>query len=317
MLYVDSNSIDNVLGLSAPTKVFLILFNVAIIIVGLSGNVFVLYSSIKHKAIKMDRVTLLFIESIAFSDILIILLSYLPMFITLSADKWVLGNALCYMSGMFFQFIPFINEILTIAMISCYRLWVLKKPAATRENIQSYQVRILMLAILLLATSPALGSIIIKNYAYFDPDKLNCVVQNSSQQKIATHASIVLSIFLIIPMLIVIITNILILCIVKKVAEKSGRGSAENKTTAITIASICWAFILSYLPVFVGVLLQFFAPRVNIPNWYPILYNSSIAINVVVNPFIYALTNKRFRHHSKNSFKGRNRKDTLATVRPS
>ena len=74
MFYVDTTSITNItdlgatLGLTASTKGILMGYNVLVIALALLGNGVVLYGSLKHNAIKMDKVSLLLIQNMILMD---------------------------------------------------------------------------------------------------------------------------------------------------------------------------------------------------------------------------------------------------------
>ena len=87
------------------------------VVIGLLGNGLVLYLSLVHNALKLDSVSLMFVHNLAVSDILLTLLMFLPMLVTLVGRRWVLGNALCFITAFFFT-CPITNEILTILSIS-------------------------------------------------------------------------------------------------------------------------------------------------------------------------------------------------------
>ena len=127
--------IETYISCSPFTRGLLIAYNVLVIILGLCGNGLVLYGSFKHNAIQMDRVSLLFIQNLAVSDIVITLLYYVPTLITLFAKRWVLGPGVCFITA-FFHSIPFTNDIVITMSMSCYRVWMLKKPPAVRARIQ-------------------------------------------------------------------------------------------------------------------------------------------------------------------------------------
>ena len=147
----NKTDIDIVLGLSTSGRGFLIFFNVIIIIFGVSGNSIVLYASMIHKALNIDRASLMLLENLAITDILITLVYFVPMLITLSAHRWVLGFEFCFLSAFIFQDVLLLNEIFITVSISCYRMWMIKTPPAVRENIPSCYVKIVMGIILFLS----------------------------------------------------------------------------------------------------------------------------------------------------------------------
>jgi hypothetical protein len=104
-------------SLTPVTHILLTIYNTAVVLVGILGNLVVLYSSLRHQAIKLDPVSLMFVHTLAVSDILITLLTFLPMLATLIGRRWVLGSELCYLVA-FLSSPPLVNEVLTILSIS-------------------------------------------------------------------------------------------------------------------------------------------------------------------------------------------------------
>lgn len=110
--------------------------------------------------------------------------------------------------------------------------------------------------------------------------------------------------FLIIALLILILAaNCLIFIDLYKANRKMNKYGtiASSKKAALTISVICWVFISSYLPVIVIMLLDAYS-NVAIPLWLDIISQYAISLNVVLNPFIYGVTNKRFWKFVKGLF---------------
>ena len=123
MFEVDTHNIttiENILpiiGMSVPSWGILCLYNVLLVVVGVGGNVIVLYSSLVHRALKLDRVTLFFVHNLAVADFFMILVIYLPMLTTILTKKWVLGEGLCWFTGYFFG-IPTVYEVISVFLMS-------------------------------------------------------------------------------------------------------------------------------------------------------------------------------------------------------
>lgn len=299
MFDVDRYSITNItdietqLGWSPFTRGLLIAYNVLIIILSLSGNGIVLYGSLKHNAIKIDRVSLMFIQNLAVSDILITFLYYVPTLVTLSAKKWVLGSEMCFISAFFFN-VPIFSEILIIVSLSCYRLWMLKKPPAVRAKIQMKPVKITMGVIVFLSFCPGLSAMLY-NHAHFDPRYLNCIWHHCSNDKLSPYVTIVVGLCVFAPMIILITANVIIIYIVAKSSGKIGRSATPNRVTVLTLTSICWTFIISYGPVTIDMVLYMLDFRT--PTWFQVLIVYTLSVNVTANPIIYTMRNSRFRRY--------------------
>ena len=288
---IDTNTnVTEFLEISDSSRISLIVCNILLISFGILLNICVVVSGFKD-VMNIDKVTQMFILNIALTDITIVVVSYCPMFMTLVANKWVLGSDMCFISAHFFQKAPFINEMLMITAVSCYRLWFLKQPQSARRSIKTKCVVWFMVGVLAVSICPSFVSIILQNEAKFDPGTLNCVIYNSRESTYVTYSLTLVFMFLVVPIVIVLFANIAILCIVVKYGCKSGK--IPHKMTIITILCVCWTFLLSYVPVLVGLVLR--SLHTHLPPWYNILFNQVTSIDIVANPFIYTLTNSNFR----------------------
>ena len=299
--YVDSDNITNVTTLegvmSDSTRVFLIVYNIIVITLGLCGNGFVLYGSIRHRAIRMDKISVLFVENLAFSDIIITIVYYVPMLVTLIKERWVFGKALCFLSAFYFTNVPFINELLLIGTISLYRMWVLKKAPGQRERIPIKHVKLFLSSFWLLGIMSCTVYVLFKCHAVYRPETLNCQASNFYVRNQLVPWTIVLVIlFMVVPIVLVIIANVCIISTVMKHAQKAGK-TTVNKITVITISSICVCFIVSYSPYCINLILRCF--KVDDQNWFVVTKCYMLSFNTMANPFIYTMTNKPFRDYIK------------------
>lgn len=291
---------DETLGLSSSEQDFMLFYNLMVIVLGVSGNSIVLYGSRIHHAIQMDRVSLMFLENLALSDIAIALLYFVPMLITLFVKRWVFGKALCFISAFFFTNIPYSNEIFITVSLSCYRLWILTKPRAMRANIKTSYVRILMVFILLITLIPWIIFISLDCYAYFTAYNLNCVPSIYDDNRLTVLTTILYCIYIGIPVVVLIITNLIILYTVSISSRRAGRNANINTNTVVTIACVCSVFTLSHIPSVIISITNTLG--IHKPIWCNILDLYSPSLNTVANPIVYTIKNKRFRCFIKSMF---------------
>jgi hypothetical protein len=77
--------------------VALLIFGQLCLLLGISGNIFVLYATIAHKAIKLDTMSTWIIKNLAVVDLCNCVIVLIPAIVTHYAEgKWVLGRELCY-----------------------------------------------------------------------------------------------------------------------------------------------------------------------------------------------------------------------------
>ena len=115
---------------------------------------------------------------------------------------------------------------------------------------------------------------------YFDPYDFDCEWHFSL--KVQLCWMIVQGLYILLPIAVIIITNIWIVFIATKHARN--RTCLPSKAAVITVSCICWIFIGSYIPFFIRIV-------VNVPQ----LFNPIVSINYIANPIVYTITNYRFR----------------------
>lgn len=97
-----SSRLMSAADLTPTSHLILCLYILLLLLLGLLGNLFVLYSSLKHGALHLDAASLVLVHVLAVSDITANVLIVLPMFVTLVAKRWVLGSGICGFAGFFF-----------------------------------------------------------------------------------------------------------------------------------------------------------------------------------------------------------------------
>jgi hypothetical protein len=80
----------------------------------------------------------------------------------------------------------------------------------------------------------------------------------------------------------------------------------------ITVNLICWAFLVSYVPIFVMIVLK--SSGRTVPIWFGLFQTYAKSVHVVINPFIYVATNTRFRHFVLSKLRGREEERSEDTI---
>ena len=70
----------------------MIVYCVLALTINLAGNIFILISSIKYNAIKIDAVSVVLIQNIAISDMIVALNTIHTTLASLLADGWIYGR---------------------------------------------------------------------------------------------------------------------------------------------------------------------------------------------------------------------------------
>ena len=315
-------NVSKEIGLSKEIHIFLIIINLLIVLFGLSGNIAVLYTSIRYKAIKIDVVSLFLLETLTLSDIVILFLYFVPMLTTLCGNKWVLGHCMCYITALFGE-VPFYFQVMVKTAISCYRAWVCSKTTLfhpDKKLVNKFKVLTIMFAIVSLG-QPACF-LITNSIAIFAPQILRCVSSQYSRiygTPAALKASTLLTVaFIAIPTFMIITTNLWTwyrvqkshnkahpkntnkMILIKKDSEPKPTVTHFNKVT-LMLTLVCCTFVLCYIPTVVKFVISMMGK--NCSQFLYLFHNYLLSLNSIVNPFIYFSTNKTFRSFIQTSFK--------------
>lgn len=198
------------------------------------------------------------------------------------------GRIVCF--GSVVLKIPLlIAESLVTTGMACYRLHVLR----TIVNIVGVRaMRIFIISTWCFAAlyiSVLVGADMV---GYFDPYLMGCggLVWRDHWKKFQHTAGIILSF---VPILLIIVTNVWILCIAGKYTRKRTGQFVPSRSAVTMVACICWAFIFSWVPYLTIWTCKFMG--LDVPPVYRSIAEHTITINAIINPFIYTATNNTFR----------------------
>ena len=244
---------------------------------------------------------------------------------------------MCYLLA-FFGTMPFVVEILILVTLACYRVLVIQQASSPR--VRSSERRgntLVIIANSCWAVGCAYSVILMfgikNNVAVYQPLRFRCAPANFSNPQYKIINNVLTVCFILLPMLVIVTTNLFILFTVTQFRIRREIAAAEHPTccglvrsyitrkrktrtsasqvsgnTVLTIWLICFVFVASYTPLIVFIALR--SQRDFIPQWFQIFFTHALSLNITMNPFIYALTNKRFRLFLAE----RIRVDTLADV---
>ena len=170
MVVENTTNLDN---MSTATRVTLTILNSLIILLGLLGNSFVLFASLKYRAVDIDRISILLIENLAAADLLIVIIEFVPMLVTLIANGWVLGDVVCNVQS-YGRFVPFVAETVLIMAMSCYRTHVVLNPPLVPIRVVWFYL-VVALAWLIPALT-CLAFPLPHAEAHFSPPQLACTI---------------------------------------------------------------------------------------------------------------------------------------------
>ena len=268
-------------------------------ILGITGNIFVLFTTTRHKAIKLDEVSIWTIQQLSVADLANCILVFVPITTVLySNDTWVLGDTFCGVFAIYVYSFTVAN-IFLINVFSLNKLARCLLPLRTLAPSRKQKLAVTMVTLIasLLCPMWMLYGLYIGNFMEITFFKSQCTCSalfttkvKDWQKSIPTFLSLTLTG---IPCVVLVITNtILVVYAMRKSTN------AVNRLNHLIVVLVTCTFLFSILPSFIMVL------QTN--NWgenlaVRIAYFLTF-INSWSNPVVYLVTNPSFRRFTSGFF---------------
>ena len=298
MVYQNDTVDPSKLNFTVSQLIPLSIFCFVMTIFGLFGNGTVFYASVRYKAIKMDKVSLIFVQNLAIADILYTLCVIFPQMITYFSRGWVLGKVYCFISAQL-CFIPGSVNALTVLLISTYRVQLINNPF---YSISSTTARIISLLTWLLGTAGTIISLSYKSTSSFSPLHSNCMSSVYSHPEAQQMLKIALAVIVMIPLMIITIENAVLCAFAIRSAKRqnSSRSTSSSKAL-ITVCALSGVFIVSWVPYIAFTIMK--SSNLSTPLALDLMSINCTFINSFANPILYSITNKRFGCFLKGLFR--------------
>eukprot|EP00116_Pleurobrachia_bachei_P005487 sb/3465749/ len=289
---------DDVISLSLTQRVFLIPFGLICSTTGLLGNGLVLYSSLRYDSIKLDHISLIFLQNLALADFLNTALIILPTFITYTAGRWLFGSVFCDFQ-LWSGYITATVNILTVISIACHRLRVLLSPLRVQS---AWTAKLVVICVWVVSPVIPVVSVLWHGMEVgFYPLVGWCSLIVTPDN--ALLVGILIAIVVVIPLCLITTLNVIILFLALRhttrnqsgVASQQRSGGISGSKALITTTSLCGLFALSWAP-YIGVYVVGVAlpGRITIGGELNLTAAVFLWFAVVGNPVLYTVTNRRF-----------------------
>lgn len=303
-------------------RFILIVYFLLISLLGLVGNLVALLGSIFKNAIKTDRISVVLLRSLATFDIFITIFLYIPLLSCVICNKWVLGTFFCGFSYYVYD-IMLISKLLVIAIISCYRLWLIKKPPSVKRELKQFHFVILCVLVIPISFIPYLIMEIVfnENEVFFDPRRMTCNGRNFFGEN-AIYSLIIMIPFLIVPLITIVYTNIKLIYILVEQARRS-RFGFHKRRLFITIKLIRLFIVMTYLPPIVSMIMEWKYPTPQDKVTHQHLFQNLnlvyifVPLNCAATPLLYVVSNGHYRKFllSKVTFCYKDKDKTITQIR--
>ena len=286
-----SPTMNSSLLLGTAQVVPLAIYNTLVTLLGLAGNTIVIYSSLRYNAIKLDKVSLMFVQNLAVADLLYIFCNILPSTVTFIAGRYVLGEVYCFVSAQI-SFIPGSVSNFTLLALTAYRFRMVYCPLSI--SLSTRTVKIIICFIWVLGSMVLDVSLGFGSKSVFVRTSAKCfstIYQNAAASTIFT-CSIFGVVF--VPLIALTIMNTVLCVIAYRLSKREATATASPGTKALTtVCLLSGLFIISWAPYIAYVLWKSKDPD-HVPVAMELLAYQAIELNSFGNPILYTFTNKRF-----------------------
>ena len=296
------------------------IWNHASFIVGICGNVFLLYATVFHKALKIDGLSVWIVQNLALADLLncvfvlgVVLVSFD------SGRQWVFGEGACTLVGLFYQ-VPLSANVFLLCALSVNKLLRCLFPFRYMVTTKRAKITISAVAGFLSLTSVFYKAWEIWVTGYLFPAFNNrdgiCIMQTNSSIALdltkTVPSAILMGLFTIISSLVLVVTNT---AMVVFAARKTTSQRGVNRRNLLVLAIVSAAFVLSILPIiYTRVLRAAFKIRLN-PRYRALGFFWSF-INAWINPIIHMASSSSLRKFTGGIARRLARRTRTALVSP-
>ena len=288
--------------------VALLIWGQACFVLGVTGNVFVLYATIVHDAIKLDTMSMWIIKNLAVVDVCNCIFVMIPeIMVQYGKGRWALGADLCY-SYAVTQYTFVIANVVLINFFSFNKLLRCLYPL---RNLNPTRLQRMMVPVLtsLVCSIPIVWVIIgiVEDFTMIpflhDGDdgvlKARTNACSAMPAPLKTQNWVIQFMRILVPTLcngmfcltLVITTTALLVFAVRKTKRPI------NKKNISLVILVTFTFLIAFLPYFTVILLLVLIPKIN-DGRSDKLYSGAWFITFLsswTNPVIYVAVNRSFR----------------------
>ena len=293
---------SEVIQIYRPPLIFLqMIWCTVCILLGILGNSFLLHSTICHKALKMDKMSVWITKNVSVADILNCVFVLGPTLITQFAGVWIFGENMCYLHFSY-RFSFFVANIVLLNLMSLNKLLRCLFPLRNLSTSRKQQVLVTIAAVTLSA-SPTLWILYIwsKDYLgvyFFGPASTWRYMGafGICFGGLTTDSAIIWGILV---SQVVILDGVMCLTmaisttIILMYAVKMTNRPIIKRNIFVVIA-ICGTFIMTFLPTCVWYMRQDLGMEFAEVAW------SLSFLSVWVNPVIHYTMNQSFRQFTRS-----------------
>ena len=297
--------------MSVPDAVISYIWCHVSFLMGVFGNSYVIYSTVFHKAIKLDKLSVWIIKNLAVSDLANTIILLIPVIVSLYAqNSWILGDTFCKISFLY-KYVGYVTNVVLINALSLNKmlrcLYPLRNMICTKTQRCSVTV-LTAITSLIIPSFHFYMTILLKDIFIIDFSKSQCMcwmVQASEPESWHLITDYVLAgVLNALPCITLIGMNTFL---VIYAAKKSTR--SINKMNILVVILITASFLVSSLPYFVYYMIS---GDVWDDNDSTLRFVTFVMfLTLWSNPVIYLVTNSYFRRFTVESVQRARRSENV------
>ena len=279
----------------------------------LVGDSTILIASIKYKAIKLQRITIVIIQHIAVADLMVVLTDVMPKLISVITGRWVFGSLMCRVAPA--PRIYFVAAgLYLVSTMTTTKMLLIKFPLRFRTFVMERENLICLGCWVGALVGPAVFLLSINRITYFSYRGYQCDFTDPSPSHGLKLAAPVLLVFT--PALVVFATSSFILTEARRVAQRF-RDDMKWQGAMATIMT-AFLYLLSVFPHLLYRVVERISSEENSSFMLKQFYRIAISFhyfNTISNFYIYCLTVASFRNFIMSRIRWRRTSVSRVTFR--
>ena len=268
----------------------------------LLGDTTILVASLQYKAFQLPKIVVRCVQHMAVCDLFLSLVYVLPCFVSLIANKWVLGSVLCYVTFLACYYGITISGFL-VATMTTTKYLLLKYPFTCGPWLRRHGHKICVGIWMFAFFSPILSLILVlKEDVYFDYRTYHCM-QGFSSPAWRYLKPLFAVLGGVLPNVIIVSTTILLLIKAKRVARGDTRWQG-----IVTVVLTVVAYSLAMVPFTIYHMID---PMMKQDPSEPDIFHTYffrvawavLGYNITANFFVYSMSVTSFRDFLKSKLR--------------
>ena len=281
-----------------PLIILQMIWNSVTLLLGILGNSFMFYSTIRHKALKMDIMSVWITNNVSVADLLNCIFVLLPTLTTQFIGHWIFGESFWFVHFAW-RYSFFVANILLLNLLSLNKLLRCLFPLRTLSSSRKQRLVVTM-ATVIWSVIPICWTLVLWSMGYMTADvdsrNMGAFRIGNTWLKETQYTGLIRKVLMGLALmtgtlcLTMAVSTTVILVYAVKMTNRP-----VVKKNIFTVIAICIVFLLTYLPGCIWYAIQ---------SWDAVLAEflwSVSFLSVWINPFIHFIGNQSFRKFTVNT----------------